>query len=86
MKHRAIGKPMSDLSPGGRRFIVLAGIVQVTLAGAAWLDLLRRPAAEVRGPKPAWAAVIAVNFVGPLAYFRWGRRVSPTRGAALRCP
>jgi len=28
----------------------------------------------VNGPKPLWAAAIAVNFVGPLAYLRWGRR------------
>jgi hypothetical protein len=26
------------------------------------------------GPKALWASVIAVNTVGPLAYFRFGRR------------
>jgi hypothetical protein len=28
----------------------------------------------VHGPKVLWALVIAVNVVGPLAYFRFGRR------------
>jgi hypothetical protein len=50
------------------------GAVQVSLAAAAWTDLARRPARAVNGPKGVWALVIAVNTVGPLAYFRWGRR------------
>jgi len=36
-------------------------------------DLVRRPPTQVRGPKWAWAPAMAVNFVGPLAYLRWGR-------------
>jgi hypothetical protein len=52
----------------------MAGIVQGVLALSAWRDLVRRPGTGVNGPKPLWAAVIAVNFVGPIAYFRWGRR------------
>lgn len=64
----------ADLSPGKQRAVIVAGIVQVGLATAAWVDLARRPAAQVRGPKAAWAAVIAVNFVGPVSYFIWSRR------------
>lgn len=63
-----------DLSPTQRRVIIAAGVVQVALAAAAWTDLARRPASRVRGPKAAWAAAIAVNFVGPISYFAWGRR------------
>ncbi len=66
----------SDLTPGMRRGVIAAATVEVGLAAAAWIDLARRPAARVNGPKPAWAAAIAVNIVGPLAYFRWGRRRS----------
>lgn len=44
------------------------------LLGAALLDLRRRPAARVRGSKKWWAAASLVNFVGPLAYFAFGRR------------
>lgn len=62
------------LSTGQRWAVVVAGVVEVGLAGAAWTDLARRPATEVNGGKKWWALAIAVNFVGPLAYFRWGRR------------
>ncbi len=51
-----------------------AGAAQLALAVPAWSDLARRRPAEVAGRKGVWAAVIAVNRVGPLAYLRWGRR------------
>jgi hypothetical protein len=65
-----------------RRRIVLAVLaaLQLALAGAAWTDLARRPARLVRGPKWIWALVIAVNFIGPLWYFRWGRLPAPDPG------
>lgn len=50
------------------------GAVQLGLAGYAWLDLARRAPAELTGRKAVWALVIPVNFAGPLAYLRWGRR------------
>lgn len=62
-----------ELPRAHRTRIMIAGAVQITLAVAAWVDLARRPADRVRGPKPLWAVAIAVNFAGPLAYFRWGR-------------
>ncbi len=65
-----------DLSRTQRAVLVSAACAQVALAAAAWADLARRPRALVRGPKPVWAAVIAVNFVGPLSYFAAGRRTS----------
>ena len=64
-----------DLTPGQRRWVVFLGTVQFTLAAIAWTDLALRPAEVVNGPKRRWAWVIAVNFVGPLAYLRWGRRL-----------
>lgn len=63
-----------DLSSGQRRGIVAAGIVQVGLMLAALVDIRRRPAAEIRGPKGAWVAAAFVNTIGPLAYFAFGRR------------
>lgn len=67
-------KRFSDLSPRDRGLVIAAGAVQIGLAVAAGIDLARRPAEQVRGPKPAWAAALLVNFVGPLAYFAFGRR------------
>ncbi|RIK00885.1 MAG: hypothetical protein DCC47_22275, partial [Acidobacteria bacterium] len=39
----------------------------------AWTDLARRPADRVAGSKAKWAAIIAVNWIGPITYFRRGR-------------
>lgn len=68
-----------DLAPAEQRLIITAGAIQVILAVIAWIDLVRRPAAQVRGRKPLWAAAIAVNTIGPLSYFRWGRRPGTAR-------
>ena len=67
-------KRWHDMDTGQQTAVVAAGVVQVTMAAAAWIDLARRPAEKVRGPKALWAAVIAVNFVGPALYFVAGRR------------
>ncbi len=64
----------SDLTDAQKGAVIVAGVAQVALATAAWADLARRPAELVRGPKPAWAVLIAVNFVGPISYFAIGRR------------
>ena len=64
----------ADLSDRQKALILVAASVQLSLAATAWADLARRPADQVRGSKAAWAAAIAVNFVGPLAYFARGRR------------
>jgi hypothetical protein len=66
-------KTWRDLSDREKTAILVAASVQLSLAATAWIDLARRPRELVRGPKPAWAAVIAVNYAGPVAYFAWGR-------------
>ena len=63
-----------DLSRGQRAGLVCLGAVQLALAVPAWADLARRRPAEVAGRKGVWAVVIAVNWIGPLVYLRWGRR------------
>ncbi|WP_448631018.1 PLDc N-terminal domain-containing protein [Cellulomonas soli] len=63
-----------DLGAGRRVGIVVMSAAQVALAGAAFRDLVRRPADEVDGPKLAWGLALLVNWVGPLAYFLKGRR------------
>ncbi|GAA1635896.1 PLDc N-terminal domain-containing protein [Georgenia ruanii] len=66
----------AQLSTGQRAALVALGAVEVALAAAAWTDLARRPAEAVNGRKSLWAAAIAVNIVGPLSYFKWGRRAA----------
>ncbi|HVW46996.1 MAG TPA: PLD nuclease N-terminal domain-containing protein [Solirubrobacterales bacterium] len=64
----------SELTPCQRRAIVVAGTAQIGLFVAALRDLRRRPADQVNGPKPLWGAISFVNFVGPIAYFAFGRK------------
>jgi hypothetical protein len=67
-------KRWSELSQQQRSAIVMAGAVQVGLQVAALVDLRRRPPDGVRGRKSIWAALSFVNFLGPIAYFAYGRR------------
>jgi hypothetical protein len=67
-------KRWSDLSTGQRAGIAAAAGAQVALLVAALIDLRRRPASEVNGSKAIWTGVAFVNYLGPLAYFAFGRR------------
>jgi hypothetical protein len=72
----------SDLSPGTRRLIIVAAVAEGILKVAALVDIARRPADQIRGPKWAWIpTVVLVNSFGgaPLAYFAFGRRRDRSR-------
>lgn len=64
----------SDLSQRQQTAVLVGVSVQLSLAATAWCDLARRPAALVNGRKALWAGIIGANFLGPIAYFTWGRR------------
>jgi hypothetical protein len=64
----------SDLSQGKRRLIVVAGVTEACLKVAMLIDIRRRPAEQIRGPKWLWRPLALVNLVGPVAYFAFGRR------------
>jgi hypothetical protein len=70
-------KKWNDLSPRTRRLVVLASVIEGVLKVAALIDLVRRPASEIRGSKARWAAAVTlINSLGavPIAYFACGRR------------
>jgi hypothetical protein len=69
-KHK---KKWSDLSPRQQATILALGSVQLSLAATAWADLATRKPEEVNGSKAKWAAIIAINWVGPILYFAKGR-------------
>ncbi|MDQ3781928.1 MAG: PLD nuclease N-terminal domain-containing protein [Actinomycetota bacterium] len=72
-----MAKPRWDEVSAGKKAVMLAVAgVQIALAVAAFRDLARRPREEINGSKLKWAAIIPVNFIGPIAYFRKGRRPS----------
>jgi len=67
----------NDLSEGRRRLLMVAAAAEGILKLAALIDIRRRPASQIRGPKWLWAsAVTVVSSAGvlPLSYFVFGRR------------
>ncbi len=67
-------KKWSDLT-GTQKTLLLAGVaVEAALTATALIDLARRPANQVRGPKALWALGCVVQPVGPVAYLAFGRR------------
>lgn len=54
--------------------ILALGAVEVVLTTKAAIDLVRRPRAQVRGPKTLWMLGFSVQPFGPIAYLGLGRR------------
>jgi hypothetical protein len=54
--------------------IIALGAIEIVLTTKAAVDLVRRPRAEVRGPKALWALGFGVQPFGPIAYLVLGRR------------
>jgi hypothetical protein len=63
-----------DMPRWQRVTTMVLGPVEVVLTVAAAVDLSRRPARQVRGPKAAWWPALFVQPVGPVLYLGWGRR------------
>jgi hypothetical protein len=70
---RAINE-FKKLSAARQAAIVAITAWNLWLTAAAERDIQRRPAAELRGRKVIWRLACLTNTVGPLIYFRWGRR------------
>lgn len=73
----AARRKWSSLSERTRRLLVIGAVAESFLKVAALIDIKRRPASQVRGPKWTWAlAVIIINSVGavPISYFAFGRK------------
>jgi hypothetical protein len=76
---RVSEKRWAELSPSRKRLVIIAGVVESVMKAVALADLARRPAAQVRGPKPLWAlALTLLNSVGaaPIAYWIYGRKTT----------
>ncbi len=74
MRRRKKKTRWSDLTPHQRQAIVSAGVVQNALLIAAWVDLYRRPADQVKGSRRLWAVGALVSWIGPISYYVFGRR------------
>lgn len=89
-RHRPVGLRrkrsrirFSELSGAQRVGLLVLAAVEVGLLIAAELDIQRRPADQVVGEKIWWRGAALINVVGPLSYFRWGRRRSGPDEAGL---
>ncbi|NTU84984.1 MAG: PLDc_N domain-containing protein [Chloroflexales bacterium] len=67
-------KRWSELSPAQQRGIIGLACVQLSLLVAALWDIRQRPAEQINGSKGLWTALSFVSFIGPLAYFVFGRK------------
>jgi hypothetical protein len=54
--------------------IIALGAIEIALTARAAADLVRRPRAQVRGPKSLWALSFSVQPFGPIVYLALGRR------------
>ena len=63
-----------NLSDGQRTFLRIAAVAELTLKITALIDIKRRPAELIRGPKGVWRAAMLINLIGPLSYFAFGRK------------
>jgi flagellar biosynthesis/type III secretory pathway M-ring protein FliF/YscJ len=68
------GKQWSDLTATQQAGLVFMGAIQIALLAAALIDIRQRSADELNGSKRLWTLAAFVNFVGPLAYFIFGRK------------
>jgi hypothetical protein len=67
-------KRWSDLTTRQQAAIQIAAAIQVSLLVAAIWDMWRRPVEEINGDRRLWTLASFINFVGPLAYFAFGRK------------
>jgi hypothetical protein len=73
----AASRQWSDLSQRTRRLLTITAVAEGVLKLAALIDLKRRPASQVRGPKWLWVTMVTVVIsagVVPISYFVFGRR------------
>jgi hypothetical protein len=74
MTDRKMPEKWSDLTPGQQNAIKLLALTELIAKIAMLIDIRRRPASQIRGPKRLWRAAAAVNTIGPVSYFVFGRR------------
>lgn len=67
-------KRWQDMTNSQKAAIILLSFLQFALLGAALWDIHQRPAEQISGRKALWTLAAFVNFVGPLAYFIFGRK------------
>jgi len=67
-------KRWEDLT-GIQKALVMVGVsVQISLLASALWDIFHRSKEDIRGNKAMWTGLAFINYIGPVAYFLFGRR------------
>jgi hypothetical protein len=67
-------KHWREMTTTQRAGALLTSLMQCGLLVAALADIRRRPASEINGSKRRWVAAAFINYIGPVAYFVFGRK------------
>jgi hypothetical protein len=74
-------KRWSELTDAQRASVIIMGSIQLLLLVAALWDIRQRSATEINGSKKLWTAAVFINWIGPIAYFLFGRKKSGPKPA-----
>lgn len=69
-----LGTNFNELSTTARISLLAGVATELAAKIVAWVDLYRRPADQVRGPRWAWVLAQFINGLGPAAYWAVGRK------------
>lgn len=67
-------KKWSELTSRQQTLVLVGVSIELALTATSLVDLARRPADQVRGPKPLWLAGVFIQPIGPIAYLTVGIR------------
>lgn len=67
-----------------KRVLTAIAVVHVTAAALTWRDLRSRAAKQVRGDKRVWRMASALNTLGSVGYWLFGRRQDPLTSTQKR--
>jgi hypothetical protein len=67
-------KRWADLSAVQRTGVIVGATIQFGLLVAGLWDVAHRQDDEVRGDRRFWRGFMFVNWIGPIAYFAYGRK------------
>jgi len=66
-------QPFSELPRWQQIGALVLAPIEVALTITAAVDLARRPADQIRGPKALWWLGILIQPLGPVTYLKWAR-------------
>ncbi len=82
MMHKGKRTQWRDLTPKQKAGAVSLAAAQFALLAAALADIRRRPPSAINGSKRLWVSLAFINWIGPIAYFVFGRKREVVSGVS----